>query len=92
MLASGRGEAQVNPLLKSERHKRIRRLIEDNGQATVAELSVIFGVSEATIRRDLEELNKLGWVQREHGVIGVVGPVRHIPGMLLDWLQNSSLQ
>lgn len=57
----------MNPLLKSERHKRIRRLIEDNGQATVAELSVIFGVSEATIRRDLEELDKLGWVQREHG-------------------------
>jgi len=57
----------VTPLLKSERHKRIRRVIEDSGQATVAELSVIFGVSEATIRRDLEELDKLGWVQREHG-------------------------
>lgn len=57
----------MTPLLKSERHKRIRRVIEDSGQATVAELSVIFGVSEATIRRDLEELDKLGWVQREHG-------------------------
>jgi DeoR family transcriptional regulator of aga operon len=54
-------------LLKGERHKRIRRLIEDNGRATVAELSVLFGVSEATIRRDLEEMDERGWVRREHG-------------------------
>jgi DeoR/GlpR family transcriptional regulator of sugar metabolism len=53
--------------LKSERHKRIRQIVEDNGRATVSELSSILEVSEATIRRDLEELDNLGWVQREHG-------------------------
>jgi DeoR/GlpR family transcriptional regulator of sugar metabolism len=53
--------------LKRERQKRIRQLIEENGQATVAELGAMFGVSEATIRRDLEELDRLGWIQREHG-------------------------
>jgi DeoR/GlpR family transcriptional regulator of sugar metabolism len=58
---------QMSSLLKGERHKRIRRLIEDNGRATVAELSVLFGVSEATIRRDLEEMDERGWIRREHG-------------------------
>lgn len=57
----------MSPLLKRERHKRIRQIIEENGRATVAELSTIFGVSEATIRRDLEELDSLGLIQREHG-------------------------
>jgi DeoR/GlpR family transcriptional regulator of sugar metabolism len=53
--------------LKRERQRRIRQLIEENGRATVAELGAIFGVSEATIRRDLEELDRQGWIQREHG-------------------------
>jgi DeoR/GlpR family transcriptional regulator of sugar metabolism len=53
--------------VKSERHRRIRQIVEDNGRATVTELSSILEVSEATIRRDLEELDHLGWVQREHG-------------------------
>ena len=57
----------MQALLKGERHKHIRRVINENGYATVAELSAVFGVSEATIRRDLEELAKLGWIQREHG-------------------------
>ncbi len=54
-------------LLKTERQLRIRRLIERNGRATVAELSEMFGVSEATIRRDLEELDGEGWIRRTHG-------------------------
>lgn len=41
--------------------------MEKQGQVTVAELSEMFDVSEATIRRDLEELDGLGWVRRTHG-------------------------
>jgi DeoR/GlpR family transcriptional regulator of sugar metabolism len=65
---------QMNSLLKSARHARIRQLIEDNGHATVSELSAIFEVSEATIRRDLEEMDSIGWIRREHG-----GALRAIP-------------
>jgi DeoR/GlpR family transcriptional regulator of sugar metabolism len=54
-------------LLKVERQSRIRKLVEQNGRVTVADLSVQFEVSEATIRRDLEEMDGQGWIQRTHG-------------------------
>jgi len=53
--------------LKMERHDQIQNLIKDNGRVTVSELSSLFGVSEATVRRDLEELDKLGRIRRTHG-------------------------
>lgn len=53
--------------LKLERQGHIRKLVEENGRVTVTELSSRFDVSEATIRRDLEELDGKGWVRRTHG-------------------------
>ena len=38
--------------LKIERQAQIRRLAKEKRQVTVTELSSVFGVSEATIRRD----------------------------------------
>ena len=61
-------------LLKVQRQSQIRRLVEERGQVTVTELSPIFNVSEATIRRDLEELADRKWVRRIHG--GAVKVVR----------------
>ncbi len=46
---------------------QIRKLVEANGHVTVSELNQILGVSDATIRRDLEALEQLGWVFRTHG-------------------------
>jgi DeoR/GlpR family transcriptional regulator of sugar metabolism len=54
-------------LLKAERHHRIRKLVEQLGRVSVNDLSAQFEVSEATIRRDLEELDGQGWIQRTHG-------------------------
>jgi DeoR/GlpR family transcriptional regulator of sugar metabolism len=54
-------------MLREERHRLIRRHVEEFEQATVTELSAMFEVSEATIRRDLEELDARGWVHRTHG-------------------------
>ena len=54
-------------LLKIERQSQIRKMVEETGRVTVLELSAIFDVSEATIRRDLEELDGEGWVRRTHG-------------------------
>ena len=50
-----------------ERQRQICQLIEEKRLATVAELSQYFGVSEATIRRDLEKLESKGLLQRFHG-------------------------
>jgi DeoR/GlpR family transcriptional regulator of sugar metabolism len=52
--------------LKIERQAQIRRLAKEKRQVTVTELSSVFSVSEATIRRDLEELDGQG-LQRTHG-------------------------
>lgn len=54
-------------MLNVERQRRISQLIEEKKLATVAELSTYFGVSEATIRRDLEKLKSEGIIQRVHG-------------------------
>ncbi len=42
-------------------------MVEEKGQISVAELNNLLDVSEATIRRDLEQLSDQGWVQRTHG-------------------------
>lgn len=52
--------------LKESRQAQIRRLVEERGQVMVPELSALFNVSEATIRRDLEEMDGQ-WVRRAHG-------------------------
>ena len=54
-------------MMKTTRHTQIRNLVNQNGQITVAELNTILNVSEATIRRDLEEMDQLGWIRRTHG-------------------------
>jgi DeoR/GlpR family transcriptional regulator of sugar metabolism len=53
--------------MKIERQNTIRKIVDENERVTVPELSQRFGVSEATIRRDLEELSNRGVIQRTHG-------------------------
>lgn len=67
-------------LLKVERQVRIRTLVEDRGRVTVGELSQFFDVSEATVRRDLEQMDERGLVRRTHGgAIRVVRASREPP-------------
>lgn len=51
----------------NQRRREILNLIQEDGHAKVQKLSKIFKVSEVTIRQDLEELEKQGFVQREYG-------------------------
>lgn len=50
-----------------ERRERILEILEKNKRITVPELSKIFNIGEATLRRDLNELEERGLVQRTHG-------------------------
>jgi len=54
-------------MLRLARHSQIRDLLDHAGQVTVAELNAALHVSEATIRRDLDELDRLGLLRRTHG-------------------------
>jgi len=51
----------------NQRRQEILNLIMEDGHAKVQKLSKIFKVSEVTIRQDLEDLEKMGYVQREYG-------------------------
>lgn len=53
--------------IPAERQKKILEYIEDNTSAQIHELSERFRVSEATIRRDLDDLDRQGALRRTHG-------------------------
>jgi DeoR/GlpR family transcriptional regulator of sugar metabolism len=63
-------------LLKEERQQLILEAVKDNRQATVAELTRRFGVSQVTIRRDLREMAARGMLRRAHGgaVLATLAP------------------
>ncbi len=50
-----------------ERYEKILSLIEKSGFVRAADLNRLFSVSSETIRRDLENLEKEGFVKRVHG-------------------------
>ncbi len=60
-------EIEPSRLLPSERQQRIRQMIVEQNVLRVSELSTIFGVSEMTIRRDLETLEGAGHIERTFG-------------------------
>lgn len=51
----------------NQRRLKILNLIREDGHAKVQNLSKIFKVTDVTIRQDLEVLEEMGYIQREHG-------------------------
>ena len=60
------GEAAPG-MLSTVRRRRIIEWMEEEGSARVRDLASAFQVTEATIRQDLERLEKAGQITREHG-------------------------
>jgi len=54
-------------MLVVERHQKIIEQLEEKRIVRVSELSKKFSVTEETIRRDLEKLEKEGYLTRSHG-------------------------
>jgi DeoR family fructose operon transcriptional repressor len=57
-----------------ERLTEVRSLISERGTVRIDELAADFGVSEMTIRRDLDELETLGVARRVRGGAIALGP------------------
>jgi len=57
-----------------ERHRLIERLVVQDGRVAVVDLAERFGVTTETVRRDLDQLERLGALRRVHG--GAVAPGR----------------
>lgn len=54
-------------MFTSERHTAILEILKENGSAVVKTLAKTLYVSEATVRRDLKEMQKMGLIERSHG-------------------------
>jgi DeoR/GlpR family transcriptional regulator of sugar metabolism len=63
--------------LKQERQRHLLEVLEREGRVLSSELSVRWGLSEDTIRRDLREMEQGGMLQRVHG-----GALPRSPGAL----------
>ncbi|MER3485947.1 MAG: alkaline phosphatase, partial [Chloroflexota bacterium] len=50
-----------------ERHTRILEILAEDGKLSVNDLASSLGVSVATVRRDLDQLEKQGLLIRMHG-------------------------
>jgi len=66
-------------MLAETRRRRLLELITRQGYATLDELVRAIGVSESTIRRDLESLDLSGSIKRTHGGAIYSGEVRSMP-------------
>jgi DeoR family transcriptional regulator of aga operon len=65
---AGAGNAPENSqMLIDERRQHILALVQNQGRVLVGELSRTLGISQITIRKDLEYLQSRGLVQRSHG-------------------------
>lgn len=63
----------IHETIPAERIKRVLAYIEKNRNASVRELADTFCVSEATARRDLDELAQEGFIERTHGGASALG-------------------
>ena len=53
--------------LPEERRKKILEILNENGSVTIEELARRFGVSEMTVRRDLDRCRVTGRLERCRG-------------------------
>lgn len=54
-------------MIKAERQQSIKGLVDERGSVSVREIASELGVSEMTVRRDLEEMSGAGELVRVHG-------------------------
>ncbi len=71
--------ADNDPMLIEERRQHILALAQSKGRVLVRELSKTLGISQITIRKDLDHLQAKGLLQRSHG-----GALPAQPGALFD--------
>ena len=68
-------------MLAETRRRLLLDLVAKQGFATLDELTKALGVSESTVRRDLETLDLAGQIKRTHGGAVYSGEVRTMPAL-----------
>jgi len=72
------GSSPSSPQGSAARRSKLRELIRQHGFVSIPDLREATGVSESTIRRDLESLEEAGEAKRTHGGVFFTGPVSNI--------------
>jgi DeoR/GlpR family transcriptional regulator of sugar metabolism len=75
-------------LLAEPRRMKILEWLQEEGSARVRELSAAFGVSEVTVRQDLERLEQDGFVTRDHGGAYLKSLPQQVQTLSLQHLAN----
>lgn len=70
---------ESDPMLIEERRQHILTIAHNEGRVRVRDLSKALGISQITIRKDLDHLQSKGLLQRSHG-----GALPAQPGALFD--------
>jgi len=81
-------DASRQNLLAEPRRMKILEWLQEEGSARVRDLSAAFGVSEATVRQDLERLELDGHIMREHGGAYLKSMPQQVQSMSLQHLAN----
>jgi DeoR/GlpR family transcriptional regulator of sugar metabolism len=66
-------------LVVEERRSRLLELVRQRGFASLPELAEDLGVSESTVRRDLDSLEEIGAAKRTHGGVFYTGSSPRLP-------------
>jgi DeoR/GlpR family transcriptional regulator of sugar metabolism len=82
------GSGAKATLLAEPRRMKILEWLQEEGSARVRDLSAAFGVSEATVRQDLERLELDGHVTREHGGAFLKSVPAQVQSMSLQHMEN----
>jgi len=82
------GDTTRQNLLAEPRRMKILEWLQEEGSARVRDLSVAFGVSEATVRQDLERLDTDGFIVREHGGAYLKSMPAQVQSLSLHHLNN----
>ncbi len=85
MEAEGR---ETGSLLAIQRRRKILDLLQEEGSARVSAISRLFGVSEPTVRQDLERLESEGLIVREHGGAFLKSVPEQVKSLNLQHLEN----
>ena len=75
-------------LLGEARRAKILEWLQEEGSARVRSLAEAFGVSEVTMRQDLEKLEADGHIVREHGGAFLKSVTQQVRSMALQHLEN----
>ena len=67
-------------MLAKQRQERILETVRDRGAARIGELAGLLGVSDMTVRRDLDALARDGLIEKVHGGASVAERAADEPG------------